>query len=80
MTLGNYVDALLGLVLLLAIVWTLRRGRRRSTTPLGDITRDTVLDWVPFVPEVTGYGVTINDEHRRPRRAGRDPVPTAATP
>jgi diguanylate cyclase (GGDEF)-like protein/PAS domain S-box-containing protein len=65
MTLGNYVDALLGLVLLFAIVWTLRRSRRRSTTPVGNITPDTVLDWVPVVAEVTGYGVTINDEHRR---------------
>ena len=66
MSLGNYFDALLGLVLLCAIVWTLRRGRATGVRrPRGEVTPDTVRDWVPLVPEATGYGVTINDAQRR---------------
>ena len=65
MSLGNYFDALLGLALLFAIVWTLRRGRAGAGfRALPEITPETAHQWVPLVAEATGYAVTINDAQR----------------
>src|SRR5690349_47886 len=65
MSLGNYFDALLGLALVFAIVWTLRRGRASAGFgALPAITPETAHQWVPLVAEATGYAVTINDAER----------------
>ncbi len=65
MSLGNYLDALLGVVLLTALVWTWRRGRSAAPRPMGEITTESARDWIPMVAQATGYGVTINDAQRR---------------
>jgi diguanylate cyclase (GGDEF)-like protein/PAS domain S-box-containing protein len=65
MRLGNYIDALLGFILLLAIVWTLRRARPAAhPRALPDITPETASEWVPLVPQATGYAVSICDTKR----------------
>ena len=65
MSLGNYIDALLGVLLLCALSWTWRRGRSKAPRPMPDITRETAPEWVPLVAQATGYGVTLNDAQRR---------------
>ena len=65
MSLGNDFDALLGLVLLLALGWSWVRGRTGIARTPRDVTAQNAPDWVAMVAQVTGYGVTINDAERR---------------
>jgi len=65
MTLGNYLDALLGLLLLVALTWIWMHRPDRVSHRKGDLTASNAMEWVPMVAQATGYGVSLSDDQRR---------------
>ena len=61
----TYLDALLGLSLVLALLWARSRGRASGRPVASRVNVNSVGQWIPMVAQVTGYGVTINDAERR---------------